>query len=492
VSLPTFVYSAQIVRQFERDAIAQGTPGYLLMRRAGAAALATVRERWPKARSLVVVAGPGNNGGDGLVLAQLARDAGLAARVMLVGEAVALRGEAAQALQDLRAAGTDVQPFSAQLRDHDLVIDALLGIGVRAPLLPAWYEAIEGMNASGRDIFSLDMPSGLEPDSGHAMPAVRATATLCFLALKAGLFLGQGPEHCGELRFDGLGVTPGAATPLLQRLEHECLARALPPRARHGHKGLFGRVLIVGGGVGMPGAARLAGESALRVGAGLVTVASRPEHAAAIIGSRPELMFLAVEQGADLLAALEAADVVAVGPGLGRSAWARSLLEQVLAFRRDGQRVVVDADGLNLIAEGIGAAHRDDWILTPHPGEAARLLGSSVQTVQQDRPAALAALCARRGGTIVLKGAASLVGRTGQVPLLCEKGNAGMAVPGMGDVLTGAVAGMLAQGGEDRDAVAAAVYAHAVAGDRCARGGVRGILALEVAQELRGVLSTLP
>jgi NAD(P)H-hydrate epimerase len=446
------------------------------------------------ARSMVVVAGPGNNGGDGLVLAQLARDAGIFTHVMLVGDAAALRGEAQQALQDLRTAGMDVQPFDASLLDsHDLIVDALLGIGVRAPLKPEWFAAINAMNGAGRSILSIDIPSGLEPDTGRALPAVHATATLSFLALKLGLFLGEGPEHAGALLFDDLGVTPASPPrPALERLDHGCLNAVLSPRLRQSHKSMFGRVLVVGGGVGMPGAVRLAAESALRVGAGLVTVASRPEHLAAVVGTRPELMFHNVTSAADIEPALAQSEVIAIGPGLGRSDWARGLLEYVLQHRHQAQRLVVDADALNLIAEGVGFQRCEEWVLTPHPGEAARLLGISTQAVQEDRLAALASLCETRGGTIVLKGAATLIGHAGRTPRLCEKGNPGMAVPGMGDVLTGALAGILAQGGEAFAAAAAAVYAHAVAGDRCARSGMRGVLALDVAQELRAVLALLP
>jgi NAD(P)H-hydrate epimerase len=463
------------------------------MERAGAAAMSTLSHLWPDARSIAVVAGPGNNGGDGLVLARLARQQGMTVVTLLVGEAGDLHGEALQAFQDLRRAGQDVRPFDAALLDaQDLIVDALLGIGVRAPLRPEWHAAILAMNACGCQILSLDLPSGLDPDTGHALPAVRATATLSFLALKQGLFLAEGRDDAGLVLFDDLGVqAPEEVTPSLRRMNDQCLAAALAPRPRDSHKGLFGRVLVIGGGNGMPGAVRLAAESALRVGAGLVTVASRPEHLAAVVGARPELMFHAVAEASDIDLPLSQADVVAIGPGLGRSEWARALLERVFALRVSGQRLVVDADALNLIAAGAGPQHCDDWVLTPHPGEAARLLGCDTQEVQQDRLAALAALCQRRGGSIVLKGAGTLVGSRGHVPLLCQQGNPGMAAPGMGDVLTGAVAGILAQGAEPFAAAAAAVHAHAMAGDHCMRGGLRGMLALEVAQELRAVLAPL-
>jgi hydroxyethylthiazole kinase-like uncharacterized protein yjeF len=249
---------------------------------------------------------------------------------------------------------------------------------------------------------------------------------------------------------------------------------------------------VVGGGPGMPGAVRLAGEAALRVGAGLVTVASLPNHLAAVTGSRPELMFCALHEAADLVAAMAAADVIAVGPGLGQDAWAGQMLEALLVNRRPGQRLVLDADALNMLASSSSGRRLDDWVLTPHPGEAARLLGVEVADVQQDRLAALRSLGERYGGVIVLKGAGTLIGASGEVPRLCTQGNPGMSVPGMGDVLTGAVAGFLAQCERPFDATAAAVYAHGVAGDHCARAGLRGMLAQEVAQELRVVLAQLP
>ncbi|MEO6079164.1 MAG: NAD(P)H-hydrate dehydratase [Steroidobacteraceae bacterium] len=493
MTLPNELYSLSQIRQLEADAIAAGTPGYTLMSRAGGAAFAFLRQRWPAARKVVVIAGPGNNGGDGLVLARLALQDALAVTVMLMTEAAALHGEAAQAYADLRGAGGVVQGFNAALcGSADVVVDALLGIGARAPLQTDWLAAIAAMNECGRPVFALDIPSGLDPDNGQAMPAVRAAATMTFIAMKQGLYLGDGPDHVGELQFNALDVGPPWIQPAIRRLDDQTLAMALPPRRRQAHKSQFGRVVIVGGGSGMPGAVRLAGEAALRVGAGLVTVASLPEHLDAVIGARPELMFRAVHSGLDVPALLADADVIVIGPGLGRSDWAHDVLAAALTARQRQQQLVVDADALNLIAAGSVLQYCTDWVLTPHPGEAARLLGVTTLAIQQDRPAALAALCERRGGTIVLKGAATLVGQSGAVPWLCNRGNPGMAVPGMGDVLAGTIAGIIAQNGKPFESAAAAVHAHALAGDRCARQGIRGVLALEVAQELRAVLAELP
>ncbi len=263
----------------EAAAIAAGTPGYVLMQRAGAAAFGALRQRWPLARNIVVVAGPGNNGGDGLVLARLARQAGLTVgRAAGGGQQCAARRSGGRRMRTCWAANLQPQPFAAEaLARADIVVDALLGIGVRAPLREQWQQVIAAINACQRPVFALDVPSGLDPDQGRALPAVHATVTMTFLGLKQGLFVGEGPEHAGDILFDGLRIEGATAgPPALLRIAHEDLTRVLPQRPRQSHKSLFGRVLVVGGGAGMPGAVRLAAEAALRVGAGLVSVASLP------------------------------------------------------------------------------------------------------------------------------------------------------------------------------------------------------------------------
>ncbi|MBV9346136.1 MAG: NAD(P)H-hydrate dehydratase, partial [Gammaproteobacteria bacterium] len=269
--------------------------------------------------------------------------------------------------------------------------------------------------------------------------------------------------------------------PRLMRIVESEIAEALPRRARAANKGDFGRVLIVGSGRGMPGAARLAGEACLRVGAGLTTVAVAPENVAAIAAGRPELICVALETGEVLAEAMGRADVIAIGPGLGRSSWAREALEAVLD---SGKPLVVDADALNLLAEQPRRAPRGDWVLTPHPGEAGRLLGRPAQEIQRDRLAALEQLLENFGGTIVLKGAGTLVGASGRIPGVCERGNPGMATAGTGDVLTGAIAGVLAQSHDPWAAARVGVLVHALAGDAAARSGERGVLASDLTREL--------
>lgn len=486
MAFPTAIYSAAQVRELDDYAIQQlGLAGHALMKRAGEASLRALRARWPMAHRIVIVCGGGNNGGDGYVLARFARAAGLTVSVLAAAPVEALRGDAQRAAEEFLASGGQVQPFAAAaLQQGDVVVDAFLGLGVRGPLRAQALAVIEAMNGARRPLFALDLPSGLCADSGLPLGgAVRADATITFIGLKSGLFMGDGPEYTGSLQFDDLEVTVPdipAFAPRLRRASESDIARALPRRRRASHKGSFGHVLVVGGGPGMPGAVRLAGESALRVGAGLVTVAVAPENVAAISAGCPELIVAGLDKP-QFGALLASADVVAIGPGLGRSAWAWEVLEATLAA---GRPLVVDADALNILAEH-PSLRADDWILTPHPGEAGRLLGTDAAQVQADRLGALGQLCDRYGGTVVLKGAGTLVGRTGETPQLCERGNPGMASAGMGDVLTGVIAGILAQHGNLHDAARIGVLVHALAGDAAARSGERGLMARDVIGELR-------
>jgi NAD(P)H-hydrate epimerase len=491
MALPIAVYSAAQVRALDQRAI-ESLPvsGYTLMKRAGEAALRYLRSRWPMSTRIVIVCGGGNNGGDGYVLARFAQAAGLEVSVIAAAPVAALKGEARQAHADFAASGGAVRPLStALLREGEVIVDAVFGIGLKDTVRSAGADAIRAINGAGRPIFAIDIPSGLDADSGMPLgEAVRADSTVTFVGLKTGLFLGEGPERAGGIFFDDLEVpVPDIPqfSPRLQRITESCVVQALPRRPREAHKGDFGRVLIIGGGVGMPGAVRLCGEACLRAGAGLVTVATAPANLMAIVAGRPELICLPLHEPAELVPALERADVVAIGPGLGRSAWAQELVRLTL---ESSKPLVVDADALNIIAE-TGRRQRDNWILTPHPGEAGRLLGIETAEVQADRLGALAALVRDYGGTVALKGAGTLVGRGGKAPGLCERGNPGMASAGMGDVLTGAIAGVLAQCADPWLATRAAVMAHAQAGDAAARPGERGLLASDVARELQACVN---
>ena len=485
------VWTPEAVRILDRTATsAFGIAGYELMTRAADVVCAAAIARWPDARRWVVLCGAGNNGGDGYAIARIARQGGRDVRVCALADPAKLTGDAATSWQDFTAAGGAPQPFAPDvLADADLVIDALLGIGLARPVTGEFRAAIDAVNVAGRPVVSVDIPSGLDATSGlPAGAAVRADLTVTFVGRKLGLYLGDGPSFTGQLHFADLGIPPAVVeraglsgqAPLCL-LSPEDLRRLLPHRAATAHKGHFGHVLVIGGNTGMSGAVRLAGEAALRSGAGLVSVATRPANAALLPLVRPELMCHGVSTPDDLAPLLSRATVVALGPGLGQDDWARGLLAAVLA---SSLPLVLDADALNLLAEC--GLRRADWILTPHPGEAGRLLGRSSADVQRDRPGALQALLDRYGGTVVLKGSGTLVGQSGQRPWLIGSGNPGMATAGMGDVLTGVIAGLVAQTGvPGADIAAVAAFVHGAAGDTAARSGERGMLASDVLAQLR-------
>lgn len=488
--LPIEIYSVANVREIDRRAIEdEGIPGYTLMTRAGAVAVRAARERFPDATRWQVVCGAGNNAGDGYVVARLAAREGLAVSVVALVDPESLSGDAATAFGDFSAEGGVVMPWDGELDgEASLLVDALLGSGLERDVSGEFAKAVAAINAHPARVMALDMPTGVHGDTGEVMgTAVAADLTVTFVGLKAGLFAGRGAELSGTIAFDGLEV-PEHCRPhgdaLCRRISSRVLQRCLKRRSRTAHKGDFGHVLIIGGGEGMPGAVRLAGEAALRSGAGLVSIATHPSHAAVITGSRPELMSHAVEDADALAPLLERATAIAFGPGLGTSDWARQLYAVVNEIELP---CVWDADALNLLAEAPADSERR--IITPHPGEAARLLGESTAAVQGDRRAALRALKDRLGGVVVLKGANTLVTSKKAVPWLCTAGNPGMAAAGMGDVLTGIIAALLAQGlGKEASAVVG-VEAHARAGDRAARVGERGTIASDLIAELRHVVN---
>ncbi|MDD9818908.1 MAG: NAD(P)H-hydrate dehydratase [Gammaproteobacteria bacterium] len=485
-TLPRELYLAEQAREIDRIAAAEhGIPALTLMERAGRAAYLLLRAAWPGARRLLVLCGAGNNGGDGLVLARLARGDGLSARVLRPFSAPPpADGILATVEQRWREAGGESAALpAAPLADADVVVDALLGTGLNREVGGELRVAVAAANDCAAPVLSLDIPSGLHADSGCPLgAAVRARATISFIALKRGLLTAAGGEYCGRLYFAGLGVPPAIGCGLAsaaRRLELADWEGLLRPRPRHAHKGAFGHVLVVGGERGFGGAPRLAAAAAGRVGAGLVSVATRNCHAQGS-GYPPEVMAHGVEEAAALSPLLARATALAVGPGLGRARWGARLLARALEARRP---LVLDADALNLLAED--PQRRDDWILTPHPGEAARLLGCGNAEVQADRFAAAAELRVRYGGTVVLKGAGTLVADARGMAVL-DAGNPGMAVGGMGDLLTGVIAALWAQGLDAGEAARLGVCLHAAAGDAAAAAeGERGLQAADLLPWLR-------
>ncbi len=492
-SLPDALYRAAQVRELDRHAIeTHDIPGATLMQRAGEAAYGALCARWPRARKIAVVCGPGNNGGDGYVVAHLAQADGRVPVLLQLGDMPAT-GDAATMRQACEAAGLKSMLFDAmQLSGCDAIVDALLGTGLERDVSGPWRAAIEAINNAGVPVLAVDIPSGLNADTGRVMgAAVRAQATMSFIGLKTGLFTGDGPSYTGDIFFDDLSVPVTIykdVVPVARRITPGNLHGLLAPRARSAHKGSFGHVLVVGGDRGMPGAVHLAGEAALRAGAGLVTLATHTAHSATVNAARPELIAFGVTGPADLAPLLARARVIAVGPGLQRNGWGGKLFTAALDARRP---LVVDADGLYWLSQE--PMRREEWVLTPHPGEAASLLGTSSDAIQSDRFAAARAIADKFGGVCVLKGAGTIVCSAGDETFdLCDAGNPGMASAGMGDVLTGVIAALLAQGLAPRDAARLGVWLHARAGDEAAeQGGEIGLVASDLFAPLRGLINRL-
>lgn len=489
--LPHALYRAEQVRALDRAAIDDfDIPGEVLMERAGGAAFALLRELWPQAADITVLVGVGNNGGDGFVLARLAHEAGLKVRVLQLGDREKLVGDARLNAERYWQTGASWQLFEGVPVQTDVIVDAVFGTGLEREVKGAWAEAIETMTQHRAPVLALDIPSGLHADTGVALGvAVQADVSISFIGLKQGMFTADGPACCGEIHFDALEVPAKVyARQILsaRRLDWRKQSEQLAPRLRTAHKGHFGHVLVVGGELGYGGAARLAAEAGLRCGAGMVSLATRPEHVAAVLAARPEVMVHGVSEADELDGLIERAGVIAVGPGLGRDPWGQALWRRVRAADRP---LVVDADALNLLAEEPVRHH--NWVLTPHPGEASRLLDQPVDAIQADRFAAVQQLVARYGGVALLKGAGTLVRGEGNKPTaVCSDGNPGMASGGMGDVLTGVIAALIAQGFELEEAAAMGACLHGAAADAAvAVAGERGLLASDLMPHLRALVN---
>jgi len=481
-SLP--LYSANQVRELDRIAIQEkGIPGICLMERAGSAAFTLLKSHWPQAHRITVLCGTGNNGGDGYVLARLAYIAGYQVTVLQVGDITKIKGDARLAFEAMEKVGLSAQAFT-ELSPVDVLVDALFGTGLDREVLGKWRKVIEALNRRTCPLIALDIPSGLHANTGTILGvAVRAQVTVTFIGIKQGLLTGAGPEYCGKIYFDDLQVPSSIYKQInskVSQLDYDQLKTALPKRSRIAHKGQFGHVLVIGGDSGMTGAVRLAAEGAARVGAGLISVATRTSHAALINLTRPEIMSHGVETVEQLESLLNKIDVIAIGPGLGQTHWGQSLLS---ALQNVQKPIVVDADALNLLAQTPIRFHNS--ILTPHPAEAARLLGSSTADIQADRFAAAQALQERFSGICVLKGAGTLIAAPNGQINICTLGNPGMASGGMGDILTGTIAGLLAQGLSSNEAATLGVCLHAKAGDHAAREGERGLLPSDLLPWLR-------
>jgi NAD(P)H-hydrate epimerase len=505
-----FAVTGEEMRRLDALTIEGGTPGGVLMERAGSLAAEVVRERFPHElrRGVVVVAGKGNNGGDALVVARHLRRRKVAVSVFLAAPSSSLRGDALENLsrwKRMRGSLTEIGrggilELAEATARAGVLVDGLFGTGLRGEIDGPSREIIETLNAAPAPILAVDVPSGLDADRGIPMgAAVQATVTVTFGFPKIGLLVHPGAGLAGEVVVADIGIAPAAlasATPRGRLLTADEVAATLPPRASDSHKGTYGHVLIAAGALGKSGAASLCGRAALRAGAGLVTLASPAPALAGVLVVTPELMTepLADENGgwafedqvsARLLAALEGKNAVVFGPGVGVTPATRALARWLIASSL--VPLVIDADGLNCLAGDLSwlEQKRSAIVLTPHPGEMARLTAGSTAEIQGDRVGAARSLAERHGVVVVLKGSRTVIAAPSGLVAINPTGNAGMASGGMGDALAGIIGSLVAQGLEPAEAAETAVFWHGAAADRvAARRGEAGLLASDVIEEL--------
>ena len=481
------MYTASASRELDRqaqaiDALADGE----LMQRAGESAYRLLRYRWPRAKSVLILCGPGNNGGDGYVLARLCLERGLQPQVLYTGELERQSGDARVARQRYQEAGGPLQACdSGSLPTNDMIVDAVLGSGSDRELSGTYLQLVKAINASPAPVLALDLPSGIDADSGAVLgDAVHAEATLCFIALKQGLLAGPALNYTGELFLDELDVSASVyltVAPSAFRIEQKKVRQLLPHRLPDTHKGQQGRLLIIGGNTGMSGAVYLAGEAALRSGSGLVTAVLPSLDASKPVS---EMIVTVRRHRGGVADLIRSADVMLVGPGLGTDQWAREMFGAVIDQRR-GRKVLIDAEALTLLAAE--PATLDGAVLTPHPGEAARLLGCTVAEIQGDRFTAVKEIARQYRAICVLKGAGTLIS-DGEIVYACDRGHPGMAAAGAGDVLSGIIAALMGQGLLAMDAAIAGVWLHAVAGEQAASVDGNGLMAGDITRNLPGLM----
>lgn len=460
-----------------------------LMDRAGRSAFATLASLYPEVRTLAIFCGSGNNAGDGYVLARLAQEKGYSVLVNQYKTIENLPPAAQHAALQALAAGVPCQYLEEGIdSDAELIIDALLGIGIKGEVHGPIATAISQINDSGLPVLAMDIPSGLDADTGQVLgTCVRADATVTFIGRKLGLMTLDGPDHSGEIVCHNLQLEKCLATisPAAFLIDEFWRDGLLKPRLKNSHKGLFGHVLIIGGNYGMPGSVLMTAHAALRVGAGLVSIATRPEHARQALPNLPEVMIYGIDEATELSTLLTRATVCVIGPGLGEDDWAHALFTAALASQLP---MVIDASALRLLAHN--PQHDDNWILTPHPGEAASLLNCTTAEIQQDRYQATMRMQNLYGGNVILKGAGSLIATDEAECYLCSAGNPGMASAGMGDALNGVIGGLVAQGLLLADAAKLGVWLHATAGDAAAaEKGERGLLASDLMPHLHRLVN---
>lgn len=477
-----------------------GMDGYELMQQAAQAAFGVLLSEWPNVSELIVLCGSGNNGGDGFEMASLASEHDMSVQLVFDGDVNNLTGEAKQAA--FNALNSGLVPIQSDqvnwVPSNGVIVDALLGTGTQGAPREPMASLIQQANDSALPILAVDIPSGLNGLTGLVAGAcIKAHITVTMLLNKQGLYAGDAANYVGQVRLANLGVPKSARMSFslssqLYNWHSIRNSRWFSPRSMNSHKGHFGHVLLIGGDYGMAGAISLASSAALRCGAGLVSVATRPEHVPIVVGRQPEVMAYGIESAQHLKGLIDKASVIAIGPGLGKGSWGQQMLQQVM---QSNKPVVLDADALNLLADGKIQHNLKDRVsvMTPHPGEAARLLEVSAAQVNGDRFQSCQQIAQRYASQVVLKGAGSVIG-DGQQLAICHDGNPGMASGGMGDVLTGVMAGIMAQhetslATDLHTLVTAAVCLHSAAADEAAKQGQVSLLASDLLVTLRQLLN---
>ena len=498
-NLPDKLYSVDSIVRLEQVAINQfGIPAYELMKRAGDAVFQILKTKYPQHENILILCGAGNNAGDGYVVARLAKQANFNVCVISLIDPAALKNEALLAYQDWLSVAENTAADKSLINEADIIIDALLGTGLTREVSAEWAGWINAVNKSAKPVIAVDAPSGLIADTGViAGNAIQADHTVCFIGLKQGMFTAQANDVCGKIVFDNLALPDDvysyveADAQLIKSIDYSLL----PKRKPSSNKGNFGHVLIVGGNTGMPGAIILAAKAALRTGAGLVTVITAASNLEAISSAVPEAMVKTCDKNSitEVLTPSFVKNVthIAIGMGLGQDDWSLELLRFCVQLNKP---MLIDADALNLIAKH-GVKIKSCLVITPHPGEAARLLSDektlNSADIQSDRFDAAKRLhdlfSDSETCVVVLKGSGTLI-FDGQTIKVCSLGNAAMAAPGMGDVLSGIIIALMAQGINISDAAELAVCLHASAARMVTQDRTRGLLASDVINELANVL----
>ena len=480
-----YLYNCNQVRILDDLAIdKENISGLQLMQRAGMAVFKHILHHYQE-YAITVFCGSGNNAGDGYVIATLAKEKGIAVKLIHLKQPQSLKGDAKRAYEIANEAGVPMADFSPKMVLEDCVIvDALLGTGLKGSVKENYYDAIKIINDSNLAVVAVDLPSGLNADTGDVENiCIQAQTTISFIGLKQGLFTNLGPDYCGKIVYEDLAVKPAIfdeIKPVAIKLQLNSLLRHLKPRQPNSHKNHYGHVLVIGGDYGYAGASLLAAEAALRTGAGLVSVATHQEHISTIVARRPEIMAHAVDSNEALQTLLKKANVLIIGPGLGQSNWSKKMLD--CALKADIPSIL-DADALNLVAHNQIQLNtmNHPYILTPHPKEAARLLNVETEQIQKDRFYAVKKISRKYHSQVLLKGAGSLVCVSANSTIgVCTAGNPGMATGGMGDVLSGIIGGLLAQGVNQNHCLSLATCLHAEAADIAAKDQQRGLLPSDI------------